>query len=165
MASRLVYLASVGDSVTAAHQNEQPGGLIGRDSQVSNVGSISPQATICSVTVTVGASREILIQTCGQVSVNDNAKVSSGAIDDAHAPWFFAAIYNGGTLLNRHNYQCLAKGRETGFSLFVHDQPSSGSNTYNLVVGISGNSVPLVAIQASPTQQTLLYVSDVGPAF
>lgn len=145
-----------GDPAASADVNTFAGGEIGRDTRSSNSAGTTSTETVCSVTTTVGTSRQILVLAC----VTVRSDVLGGAQ---------AALAIDGTQIQRKNNEAIPPTSDQSWDLEISLSPSAGSHTFTLITGRSGgasNTVTCVADGATASHgNTQLLVIDNGVAY
>lgn len=149
--------ATAAATASSANIDTLPRGRIGRATLTSDHTGITSTANVLTITsVPVGTSRCLAI-TAG-VTVRSNI---AGGIQ--------AAILEDGTQIQRKNTDALNAGTDLFITLEIETQPSAGTHTYDLVVGVSGgagNSASAIANGGSGTHGVgYIYVTDVGPNY
>jgi hypothetical protein len=142
--------ALAGAQGAASQLNGAAGGWIGYAQVVAQQSSITSvvDLTGLSVTVTVGASRRLLIT--GYVQLAQQASSGLAEMD----------IYEGSTQLARTYVNVAASGFAVVLASVVLT-PSTGAHTYKLRALTSAGSL---VINAEPPNPAYILVQDIGPA-
>lgn len=147
---------SSGIPVPSSDWNQFPRGELSRKTLSSDSGGTGGTASILSETVEVGTDRQIQLW----ATVTIRTDINGGAQ---------AAIYFDGAQVQRKNIESLAAGLDQSWTFFTSIEPSAGSYTMELVIGVSGadgNTVHAIANGATGTHGTCMIVAnDVGPAY
>lgn len=145
-----------GDLISATDLNSLPGGTIGRDTATTDSTGTAGTETPCSVTPSVGPSREVTITFGGNLRANG----LTGA---------FAAIFEDSVQLNRKDFQIPSSGVDTFFHISILSYPSTGAHQYDGVDGVSGGGGAVVTNSnngyTGTRGVTQLRVFDSGPSF
>ncbi len=149
--------AATGATSSSANVNTLPRGRIGRAELTSDHTGITSTANVLTITsVPVGTSRTLSIR--AGVTVRSN--IAGGAQ---------LAILEDGTQIQRKNTDVLNSGTDLFIVAEIESQPSAGTHTYDMVVGVSGgsgNSVSAIANGGAGTHgKGYIYVDDVGPSY
>ncbi len=149
--------ATAASTASSANIDTLPRGRIGRATLTSDHTGITTTANVLTITsVPVGTSRCLAIR--GGVTIRSN--IAGGAQ---------LAILEDGTQIQRKNTDVLTAGTDLFIVIEIESQPSAGTHTYDLVVGVSGldgNSVSAIANGATGTHGVgYIYVDDCGPSY
>lgn len=154
MASRTAYVSTEvdGDILTAANFDKLPGGWIGYVEATANQTTITTEADLTSLSVTVTAGTTRRLRLTGKVNftstvANDGAKLR---------------IKESSTVLNAaDNATPTGAGGVFIFASAVIT-PSAGSHTYKLTLARTGTGT--LTMNASATEAAYLLIEDIGPA-
>lgn len=153
MAARTAYVATEanGDVLTPANFNKMPGGIVAYAQATSDQGSITSQADLTSLAVTVTANTSRLFHIAAYATF----------LKDATPAQCNLYIMEGATQLAiaQMNIAASQIQQATPFCLV---SPSAGSHTYKLqALSGAGN----LTSKASSVNQAWIVITDGGPAF
>jgi len=145
-----------GDLISAADLNAMPGGTIGRDELSTNSGGTSTIEIACSVTPTVGDSREVTIHCTANYRATGACNCQLG-------------IYEDSVQIQRKMTPIPAAATDVTITTFVTSYPVAGSHQYDLATGASGSTSETVTCVnnggGSNEGVTVILVVDTGPSF
>lgn len=167
MASRIAFPGTInpGDAVGATPNNNLPGGKIGRAIVTSDSAGTTTSEQVGTVTVVVGASREIDVHVQGNLRATDANALGCGVQ---------VKVLCDGVQIGRKNGYIPKRAsagvaQDYSFAFWFTHHPSSGSRVYTFWTGVSGafsETVTCIASADTGTQgATLIEVFDQGPSF
>jgi hypothetical protein len=144
--------STTGITHTAAHDNDLPGGQIGRITRDTDSSLVTAETDLTGVTqaVTVNTSRMI------KISFDGAYAASSGAGNRA-----LFRIKEGSTVLKARYFAAAQNGVEA-CSFWVIVTPTSGSHTYK--ISLASQDAGSVQLKAASDQLCELLIEDIGPA-
>lgn len=144
--------ASPGDVFTAENTDDLPGGWIGYAEVTGNQTSITTEANLTSLTVTVTTN------TSRRIKISGKCEMSSTQLGDAMT----LNIKESTTVLQRAVKQAFGAGQSQTLTAACVLTPSAGSHTYFLSASCSGGGTG--QMNAAATYPAFILCEDLGPA-
>lgn len=154
MATRTAYAgtASSNDILTAANVNKLPGGWVGYVEKTSDQGSITSEADVTSLTLTLTlvSGRRYEVSAYLDVSIDTGARTAN------------VAIYDGASRIQRAREVIAVAGDSTHMTPVTTLDGDGSSHTVKVTAQVQGGSGTMTVNAASDRPSHLL-IKDVGP--